>query len=104
LISQIHLTIIVFEIFGFGSINGTLLLHQYCGYKHVLWNPATQKFKLLPPSLVDSYVPGDVKRYYSVVSYLHGFGCDSFTYDYKVIRYVLFPDCENIHLKCMGKK
>jgi molecular chaperone HtpG len=92
------------DLFGFGSINGIILLHQYCGYKHVLWNPATQKFKLLPLSLVDSYVPDDVKRSLTFVSYLHGFGYDFVTDDYKVIRYLFFPDLETMHHRCLGNK
>ncbi|RHN48684.1 putative F-box domain-containing protein [Medicago truncatula] len=43
-----------FRIFGFGSINGTLCLHEYDNYgKIVLWNPSTQAIKFIPLSLVE---------------------------------------------------
>lgn len=39
-----------FNIFCYGFINGTLLLHQSYD-KIVLWNSITQEFKLIPPML-----------------------------------------------------
>ncbi|KEH26872.1 F-box protein interaction domain protein [Medicago truncatula] len=84
-----------FQIFGFGSINGTLLLHQRCCYRHALWHPSTKKYKILPPSQFESYILDDVKRYYSIVCYIDGFGCDCVTDDYQVIRYIFFADPNN---------
>jgi len=80
-----------FQIFGFGSINGTLLLHQCCENGHILWDPATEKFNLFPPSQVDSYVSDVAKVSFKLVSYLHGFGYDCTTNDYKVIHYIFSP-------------
>jgi F-box interacting protein len=93
-----------FHLFGFGSINGIILLHQCCGYEHVLWYLSTQKYNLLPPSSVDSYVPDDVKRSFTFVSYLHGFGYDRVADDCKVIRYLFFPDLNSQHCRCLGNK
>ncbi|KAK4439432.1 F-box protein CPR1 [Sesamum alatum] len=47
----------------------------------LLWNPSTRKFKELPPTPLDP--PGDVKVY---VNELYGFGYDSKSDDYKVVR------------------
>ncbi|RHN52562.1 putative F-box associated interaction domain-containing protein [Medicago truncatula] len=74
-------------IFGFGSISGILCLHQYDEEDHdqiLLWNPATQTIKLLPPSEVEeaeSYIPDLLDIY--VMSRLHGFGYDLVKNDYK---------------------
>ncbi|AES76820.1 F-box protein interaction domain protein [Medicago truncatula] len=73
-----------FQIFGFGSIIGTLMLHQCCQNEHILWDPTTEKFGLIPPSTVDSYVPDVAKASSDFVSYLHGFGYDCTTNDYKI--------------------
>jgi len=93
-----------FDIFGFGSVNGIILLHQHCRYEHALWHPATQKFKMLPPSPYESYVPDDVKRGYNIVCYLDGFGYDSVTDDYKVVPYIFFANPENEEYQCLGNK
>ncbi|RHN59383.1 putative F-box domain-containing protein [Medicago truncatula] len=83
-----------FRIFGFGSINGTLCLHQddYNG-KTLLWNPSTHAIKLIPPTpyeLVESSIDEDVEDFDSIddTSYLHGFGYDELRNDYNVICYV----------------
>jgi hypothetical protein len=45
----------IFRIFGLGSINGILCLHEYENCSPiVLWNPATQSIKLIPPSSLES--------------------------------------------------
>jgi len=82
-----------FRIFGFGSINGTLCLHQdhYYG-KTLLWNPSTHAIKLIPPTpdeLVESTIE-DAEDFVSIddTSYLHGFGYDDLRNDYNVICYV----------------
>jgi len=82
------------DIFGFGSINGTLCLHryEYDDGKIVLWNPATQTFKLLPPSEVElnvSSIPDEQKDSLNIAVYscLHGFGYDHVVNDYKVLRH-----------------
>lgn len=78
-----------FPIFGHGSLNGTLCLHECCvDDKHVLWNPATHKFTVIPRSPVESIeslVPDILEHFvsFSVVSYLQGFGYDSVIDGYK---------------------
>ncbi|KAK8491596.1 hypothetical protein V6N11_063086 [Hibiscus sabdariffa] len=47
-----------------------------------LWNPSTSQFKILPRSSVQR-PPADLTRFFRV-----GFGYDSQTYDYKVLRFV----------------
>ncbi|KAL4355101.1 hypothetical protein GQ457_06G000800 [Hibiscus cannabinus] len=47
-----------------------------------LWNPSTRQFKILPQSSVQR-PPADFTRFFRV-----GFGYDSQTYDYKVLRFV----------------
>jgi len=85
-----------FPIFGFGSVNGMFCLHECCSDdKHVLWNPATNEFNVIPRSpveFIESTIPEIAKDLVSVgvVSYLQGFGYDSVTDDYKLIRYVCF--------------
>ncbi|XP_004514373.2 F-box protein CPR1-like [Cicer arietinum] len=70
-------------------VNGTLCLTQ--GRVHakcVFWNPATDEFKVIPPSLFD-YVP-----YHDTMVTYHGFGYDHVRDDYKVIRRLdFFLDC-----------
>jgi len=93
-----------FQIFGFGSINATLLLHQCCQNEHILWDPTTEIFGLFPPSQVDSYVRDVAKVSFNVVSYLHGFGYDCTTDDYKVIHYIFSPNQNNRHCKYLGNQ
>jgi F-box interacting protein len=74
------------------SVNGTLCLYSGDNGNIVLWNPVSQTIKDLPNSEVqlaqfdmpygaDEYVDFDVDYY------LHGFGYDHVTNDYKVIWY-----------------
>jgi molecular chaperone HtpG len=79
-----------FQIFGLGSSDGTLCLHELSSCKITLWNPITNLLNLIPPSPVESYVPDAVKDIYITISCLHGFGYDRGTCDYKVIRRVHF--------------
>jgi F-box interacting protein len=68
-------------LFFFGACNGIICLASeiLCEYEYlVLWNPATGESKMLPPI----NRPSDVPAYYSIV----GFGFDSKTNDYKVVR------------------
>ncbi|XP_073223552.1 putative F-box protein At3g16210 [Cicer arietinum] len=73
------------NILGSG-INGILCLYdEGISSRVVLWNPAIDEFKVIPPSPVESlphYVICEVQH--------HGFGYDSIGDDYKVIRYVKF--------------
>jgi molecular chaperone HtpG len=53
--------------------------------KVVLWNPAIDELKVIPPSPVESVTP------FRVFSpQIHGFGYDGVRDDYKVLRYVQF--------------
>jgi molecular chaperone HtpG len=82
------------HILGFGSINGTFCVHgSMIPCKIVLWEPATQTMKFLPPgeaeSLKSSFPYEDEANVHVFVNwYLHGFGYDNVINDYKVIRYV----------------
>ncbi|XP_058733444.1 F-box/kelch-repeat protein At3g06240-like [Vicia villosa] len=66
-----------------GSINGILCLYDRDTI--VMWNPTTGEFKVIPPSRVESLPP-----YQGIIKYLHGFGYDPFSDDYKIIRKVIF--------------
>ena len=57
----------------------------------VLWNPATEQFKPIPQSLVESKpYDANVLVSYSTFSNLHGYGYDGVIDDYKIIPYVMF--------------
>lgn len=75
-----------FEILGSRSINGVLCLISYSqtSTRLVLWNPATQEFKVIPTSFRESvpYMDIEITRY--------GFGYDSVREDYKVIRQIMY--------------
>jgi len=88
-----------FQIFGLGSSDGTLCLHELIelnSCKITLWNPITNLFNPIPPSPVESSLPDAAKVIFTVVSCLHGFGYDRGTCDYKVIRRVHFRCDDNI--------
>jgi molecular chaperone HtpG len=74
----------------FDSINGTLCLYQQTSCKLALWNQATNEYKHIPPSPVESYIPDAAKHFCVLSSHPHGFGYDRRTCDYKVIRHVYF--------------
>ena len=86
--------------YGYGildSVNGILCLYQLEFGKHLayLWNPTTNEIKVIPPSPVE-FVP-----HFIIPSiHYHGFGYDSVTDDYKVIRQVgTYPagrECDDI--------
>lgn len=68
------------------GIHGTFCLNQ--SKKFVLWNPATEEFRIIPPSPLDS--PPDLGV---MITTPHGFGYDPVRDDFKVIReLVTFPD------------
>ncbi|CAK8540785.1 unnamed protein product [Lathyrus sativus] len=73
-----------FDILGSGIISGVLCLISYChpSVKFVLWNPATEEFKVIPNNPFD-FIPSmkhDITE--------HGFSYDCVRDDYKVIRLV----------------
>ncbi|XP_045802674.1 F-box/kelch-repeat protein At3g06240-like [Trifolium pratense] len=74
-------------IVGSVSINGILCVtsEDVKERKVVLWNPATDELKVVPPSPVES-----VTRYRYCKPQIHGFGYDYVRDDYKLIRYVRF--------------
>jgi molecular chaperone HtpG len=73
------------NILGSG-INGILCLYvNGLSSKLVVWNPAIQEFKVIPPNPA-VFVPSYVR----FASQHHGFGYDCIRSDYKVIRYVEF--------------
>ncbi|MCH89305.1 F-box protein, partial [Trifolium medium] len=68
--------------------------------KLALWNQATNEFKHIPPSSVQSCIPDAAKDFCPLVTVLHGFGYDRGTCDYKVIRRVLLQyHCEYMPLR-----
>ncbi|XP_058766624.1 F-box/kelch-repeat protein At3g06240-like [Vicia villosa] len=75
-----------FDILGSHSINGILCLISYSQIdtRLVLWNPATEEFKVVPTSFRESvpYMDIEITRY--------GFGYDSDRDDYKVIRQIMY--------------
>ena len=77
-----------FEISGSSSINEIFCLISYFqpNIRVVLWNPATQEFKVVPTS------PIEFESDMNLEINKHGFGYDCVRDDYKVIRRVLcFP-------------
>ncbi|RHN51878.1 putative F-box domain-containing protein [Medicago truncatula] len=63
-----------FQIFGVGSVNGILCLHEYDAFgEMILLNLATQAFKVLPPSLVEPVelsIPDDARDFWKVMDTL----------------------------------
>jgi F-box interacting protein len=83
------------EFFGFASINGLLCVLKSYNFKRglsvVLWNPATEEFKIIPSSSVESCLLQSPSTAYSWPEfYVHEFGYDNVTDDYKVIRHISF--------------
>ncbi|XP_057442628.1 F-box/kelch-repeat protein At3g23880-like [Lotus japonicus] len=71
------------------GIHGIRCLHEVPDYKYVLWNPATNEFRVTPPS------PRESVPYYDPCITTHGFGYDHVTDDFKVIRHITFyPEFE----------
>ncbi|XP_057442627.1 putative F-box protein At4g21240 [Lotus japonicus] len=69
------------------GIHGILCLHEAPDYKYVLWNPATEEFRVTPPS------PRESLPYWEAYIKPHGFGYDPITDDFKVLRHITFyPD------------
>jgi len=76
------------EILSSRSINGILCvsIFHFDEERLALWNPATEEFKIIPPSNIEC-VP------YRIFGPLyHGFGYDHVRNDYKVIRRATFED------------
>jgi len=73
------------NILGSG-INGILCLYvDGFNSEVVVWNPAIEEFKVIPPSSVVSIPP-----HVGIVDKHHGFGYDCIRDDYKIVRYVDF--------------
>ncbi|XWS73865.1 hypothetical protein CRYUN_Cryun02cG0165900 [Craigia yunnanensis] len=71
-----------------GPCNGLLCLHD--AGKAALWNPSTREFKILPQSSVQRPPSVDSTSFGCL-----GFGFDSKTDDYKVVRFVTYYFDEN---------
>jgi F-box interacting protein len=87
----------------FGACNGIICLAAtlrkdgdfICGYEQlVLWNPATRESKMLPPIHRPSGLPG----YFSDI----GFGFDSKTNDYKVVRILHYNSQYEVAVYCLN--
>ncbi|XVF68820.1 hypothetical protein PTKIN_Ptkin11bG0031600 [Pterospermum kingtungense] len=75
-----------FHQFTVACCNGLLLLDDYNG-NCLLWNPSSAEHKLLPSSSLDNVRPsgkGKADRFF----YCSGFGFDSKSQDYKVVRFL----------------
>jgi len=79
--------------YGCDTITGTLCLTQ--GKPLVLWNPATQEFKVIPHSPIESVPP---YRELTMMD-IHGFGYDHIKEDLKIIRYMQFTPISSGHLE-----
>ncbi|KAL4388686.1 hypothetical protein GQ457_09G013850 [Hibiscus cannabinus] len=66
-----------------GPCNGILCLHDQ-HYEAALWNPSTREFKILPQSSVQRPPLVDSTRFGGI-----GFGYDSQTDNYKLVRFVV---------------
>ncbi|CAJ2658461.1 unnamed protein product [Trifolium pratense] len=75
-------------IVGIVSINGILCLTSMvvADRKVVLWNPATDELKVIPPSPVEYITSFRI----FFLPQIHGFGYDGVKDDYKVLRYVQY--------------
>ncbi|WVZ02218.1 hypothetical protein V8G54_023024 [Vigna mungo] len=75
-------------ILGSSSIHGIFCLHaHYNQQPAILWNPAINEFKVIPPSPFDY-----VADFMEIVIVYHGFGYDCVRDDYKVIRKVVYAE------------
>jgi len=83
-------------IFILGSaINGTLCIYNCANPEKVmLWNPATEEIKVIPPSL------GEFSREFTIDINLHGFGYDHISDDYKVIQRVRYTPVNDSKSPC----
>lgn len=75
----------------FGCVNGILCFEQPIWHNFVLWNPATNEFKAVPPSPFESVsslatLNFDTEVTFIIDPHLHGFGYDCVGNDYKLIR------------------
>ncbi|KAE8674661.1 Detected protein of unknown function [Hibiscus syriacus] len=76
-----------------GPCNGILCLaERVVGHNFALWNPSTREFKILPKSTVQR--PPGLLEFSSF--YCLGFGYDSHTDDFKVLRFVTYYFEENL--------
>ncbi|XP_058775584.1 uncharacterized protein LOC131649847 [Vicia villosa] len=65
----------------------------------VLWNPTTEEFKIIPPSLcVSRLIESSPHDDEWPEFYVHGFGYDQVNNDYKVVRCVQIPLTHYLHI------
>ena len=93
----------VCEVLVFGACNGIICLAAtlrkdgdiICGGEQlVLWNPATRESKMLPPI----HPPSDLPGHFSHI----GFGFDSKTNDYKVVRILHYNSQYEVAVYCLS--
>jgi hypothetical protein len=60
----------------------------------VFWNPAIEKFKIIPSGPIESV---------SYLDELHGFGYDLLKHDYKVIRHITIRSHNNALVESPGE-
>ncbi|XP_004488487.1 putative F-box protein At3g16210 [Cicer arietinum] len=84
------------HILSYVAVNGTLCFTHDIGMyaKCVFWNPATDKFKVIPPN------PFEFVPYHNTLLQPRGFGYDHERDDYKVIRQLVFFVDDNIDVPC----
>jgi F-box interacting protein len=72
------------------SINGIICLYHDGNHnKIVLWNPTTKEFTVIPSNSVHDF------PYFTTLNMIHGFGYDSVSDDYKVIRHAELYEFDN---------
>ncbi|XP_058769193.1 putative F-box protein At3g16210 [Vicia villosa] len=91
-----------FDIFGFSSVKGIFCLIESLytqPQRVVLWNPTTEEFKIIPPSLrVSRLIESSPHDDEWPEFYVHGFGYDQVNNDYKVVRCVQIPLTHYLHI------
>ncbi|XP_058744971.1 putative F-box protein At3g16210 [Vicia villosa] len=83
---------------SFSCVNGILCFEVPRKNKFILWNPAINELKVIPPSPFELFLSPAIRNFDAAVTFiidpdLHGFGYDCVGNDYKLIRKTyIIPD------------